>query len=80
MNTYVATTGTMNGTTVVVVDSSEAMSLDTMAALAAHGNACTRFPTTEEMFVAYSEGKELEVDIESRGTRNIARVLKVAQK
>lgn len=80
MTTYIATTATKNDQTIVVVDNSEAMSLDTMAALAAHGNACARFITTEEMFVAYSEGRELEVDIESRGTRNIARVLKVAQK
>lgn len=60
---YVATSFTKNHVTRVIVDSSEHMSLGTMAAMTAQGYTCRRFVTTEEAYIAYSNGEELTVDI-----------------
>jgi hypothetical protein len=47
----------------VIVDSSESMSIDTMAAMTKSGNKCARFVTDVDAYVAYSEGKEMTTKV-----------------
>ena len=76
---YIALTATKNNGTLVLVFTNEKTSLEAMADMVKLGNKCARFKTTEEIFVAYSEGKELEIDI-ARGDNgeNFKKVVKVA--
>lgn len=65
----IATIGTANdGTQVIAVETSEQASLSTMVAFSELGYTnLRRMNTTDEVFIAYSDGRELATDIDDDG-------------
>lgn len=60
---YIALSATKDGQTDVMVFSNEQSSLDAMKDLTKLGNKCRRFFTDVDAFIAYSEGKELSIEL-----------------
>ena len=78
--TYIATSYTDAAhKTRVIVDSSESMSEGTMFDMTNNGFTCRRFRTTEQAYIDYSNGAELDVAIvPGDNGRNFKRIVVAA--